>query len=152
MKETYFELNRDRDTYRSTHILSNGQICEIRFFYWEYKNFDEFSIGFAVANKKKQLSKFFSEDSDARCIDLQSTGTCGIEALLWARQQIEEFEELIAIWYEEDGNTRPIRITVHADDNRRFRVYRRGLQKLGYTETMTDCGRAMVKMINCEGD
>lgn len=152
MEEKYFELNIKEDAYCSTHKLSNGQICEIRFYYWEYKNFDEFYIGFAVANKKKQLAKFFSDDSDARCIDLKSTGTCGLEALLWARQQIVEFEQLVADWYKEDGNTRPIRITVQADDNRRFRVYRRGLQKLGYTETMTDCGRAMVKIIKFEGD
>lgn len=149
MKERCFELTKDRNAYRSTHKLSNGQVCEIRFHHWQYNKFDDFYVGFAVANKKKQLAKFFCEDSDARCIDLKCTGTCGLEALLWARQQIKDFEEFISDWYKENDYKIPIRITVRGDDSRRFRVYKRGLKNLGYKETITDCGRAMVKMLNC---
>lgn len=89
---------------------------------------ENYNVIFAVADKKKKLKGFF-ECSNNNTITLKSTGKCGIEALMWARDKILEFEEEMK-GYEGDNVT--ISIMVAGEDNHRFRLYERGLKRYGY--------------------
>ena len=115
--------------YYKRHFLSNGQVCEIRFYKDESKN--SYSVGFCVANKKKYLNAWFSGEKNS--ISYKSSGRCGLEALLWAKNQLAQFEQFI---------DKPCEILITGEDQKRFRVYKWALEKCGY------------KMINikCLGD
>lgn len=137
------------------HKLSNGQVCEIRFYLDDdTAGYDRFYVAFAVANKKKHLSTWF----DGRCpalIDFKITGTAGVEALIWCKDQILSFEqkvlELFAVFYSEHPS-QEIQIIIGADDTRRFRAYRY-MKRYGYIETRTPgigFGRSLVKKITPE--
>ena len=129
-----FERIIDKDSgcrfYRKRDKLSNGQFCQIEFSE-EYMPIDSrinYYVGFAIANKKKELNKWFDgKDSSINC---KTTGKCGLEGLLWAKECIKEFEEYI--WEIYGGYEGGIYIIVTGEDKRRYRVYERGLRDLGF--------------------
>lgn len=125
-----FELDRENDMLWQRHKLSNGQFCMIGFErnINDCGDVEDYNVVFAVADKKKQLKGFF-ECSKDNTITLESTGKCGIEALIWAKDKILEFEEEMK-GYEGDNIT--ISIMVAGEDNHRFRLYERGLKRYGY--------------------
>ena len=130
----YFKDNEDNNCYYKNHTLSNKQVCRILFgeYTWYTENKIEFYVAFAVADKKKDLNNWFNGDKPSR-IDHKISGTCGLEALLFAKNSIRDFEEWLKIYYEIYlKKDYVVRICVDADDNRRMRVYKRGLRDLGY--------------------
>lgn len=125
-----FELDRENDMLWQRHKLSNGQFCMIGFTCYtnDCGDTEDYYVCFAVADKKKQLKGYF-ESSSANTITLKSTGKCGIEALVWAREKIQEFEEELRGY---EGQNITISIMVTGEDQRRFRMYERALSKYGY--------------------
>ena len=70
------------------------------------------------------------------------TGRDGLEPAGWVLQALQDFEqqtEVDADW--------PFRIEVMADDDRRWKLYERILTKRGYTVTMVENNRTLVKRI-----
>lgn len=108
--------------YYKKHFLSNGQVCEIRFYKDENKN--SYSVGFCVANKKKYLNAWFFEEKNN--ISYKCSGRCGLEALLWAKNQLALFERFV---------DKPCEILITGEDQKRFRVYKWALEKCGYKMT-----------------
>lgn len=126
--EYYFNLNEIKCFYKK-HILSNNQICQIIFceYKWYFNKKIEYYVGFAVADKKKDLNNWFNGNKQSR-IDHKTSGNCGLEALIWAKKQLIEFEEFIKEKYY-DYN---IKICIEADDSKRMRTYYYGLKDLNY--------------------
>lgn len=125
-----FELDRENDMFWQRHKLSNGQFCMIGFerIMNNCEDVEDYNVVFAVADKKKQLRGFFNGSSE-NTITLKSTGRCGIEALVWARDKILEFEEEMQGY---EGHNVTISIMVAGEDSRRFRLYERALSRYGY--------------------
>lgn len=130
-----FNYDRVEHLYYQRHKLSNGQFCMIGFRLEEedYGKVENYYVIFAVANKKKHLNNYFNELKGTN-ITLKSTGTCGLEALIWAKNKILEFEDLMR---REDYKIKlgiSVNIYIAGEDNRRFRMYEKVFSKLGYTK------------------
>lgn len=121
--------------YICRHKLSNGQYCMIAFYEYSNEICDriDYNVVFAVANKKKQLYGFFNGTKEDN-ITLKSTGHCGLEALVWARRAILDFEEFIIEQARYWNYTHSISISVAGEDNRRFNAYKKGLSRYGFRE------------------
>ena len=117
--------------YYKRHCLSNGQVCQIVFYQTSYAKYNEYYVGFVVADKKKQLNSWL-KGSDYANLTLKSTGRCGAEALCWARRQLLEFED-----YIRNNDRNKIKIVVSGEDSRRFRVYEKALSKYGYRKVIS---------------
>lgn len=134
--------------------MSNGQVCEVRFYLNDdAADYDEFSVAFAVANKKKYLSAWFERTASGKSIDLKITGTAGMEALIWCKDQILLFENEVQEQFEDFYRDHPqheIHIVIGADDAKRFRAYRY-MKRYGYFETTTAAfGRSLIKKFKPE--
>lgn len=125
-----FELDRENDMFWQRHKLSNGQYCMIGFERITNRcgDVEEYNVIFAVADKKKQLRGYFESSSD-NTITLKSTGKCGLEALIWAKEKILEFEEELRGY---KGQNVTMSIIVTGENQHRFRMYERALSRLGY--------------------
>lgn len=110
----------------------------------EYSRATEYYVAFAVADKKKHLNGWFNQTKDDR-LSCKCTGRCGIEALVWARDMLLDFENWIYINKNEDT-----KIVVEGADSRRFRLYQKALSKYGYNKVKTPTTWAMVKFIHRE--
>lgn len=101
-------------TYKDT--IENSQTIEFTF--WECEN-DVFTVEMEIYSKRKKKSSQF----------LETTGKVGIKGLLLARLVLQCFidflEETTTI-----GNSK--RIVVGASDNRRKRIYKHYLSRLGF--------------------
>lgn len=111
-------------TYYKMKLMKNKQTAGIFFHRSYYKDETHFDVGFAVANKKKDVKAWYVGEGD---LTLNQTGKCGLEALTWAKQQIIEFENYIKEKYSGKKS-----ICVGWDDSKRKRVYLRGLQGLDF--------------------
>lgn len=70
------------------------------------------------------------------------TGRDGLEPASWVLQAMKDFEgQEIVEW------SYPMRIEVRADDDRRWKLYERILTKRGYSVTMVENNRTLVKRI-----
>lgn len=103
----------------------------------------EYSIIFAISNKKKNIIKWLEGKDD--CLSDKSTGKCGIEGLIWAKQQIIDFEKFInerLKYYNQD-----IILYVWWTDNKRRNVYEKALGKIGYKIAFRYCSKCLIKKI-----
>ncbi len=102
--------------YKYLDTLENGQTIDFTF--WEHPN-DIYGVEMEIYSKRKKKSSQF----------IETTGKCGIKGLLLAKLTIQCFieylEEITPI-----GKTK--RIVVTASDNRRMRIYKHYLSKLGF--------------------
>lgn len=138
-----FKYDIENSTYYLYHILSNGQIIYIGFDFIELNRKTEteiFNVVLAIGNKKKNINSWLNYEKNS--LTMQSTGRCGLEGLMWAREQLIKFEEFI--FYNSRYN---IKLIVSADDSKRFHVYEKALMKLGYKKERMYNKRHMVKTI-----
>ena len=136
-----FTWDSESEGYYRRHRLSNGQFCQIAFYRYEYSRSTDYYVAFAVANKKKHLNGWFDQSQDDK-LTMKYTGRCGLEALLWAKNMILEFEE----WVYKEPN-KHTKIVVEGEDSKRFRMYEKALVKYGYKKIREPRGWAMVKFI-----
>lgn len=122
-----FSWNENYKCYYKRHQLSNNQCCLITFYLDCDSLSDEYQIGFAVGDKRKDVDAYLLGGKDARRIDCKTVGTCGLEALAWARQTILEFETYVK---------KPAKIIIFGADNKRLRVYERAMKRHGYHKCM----------------
>lgn len=124
--ESFERIKVDNCTYGyfKTHKLKNNQTASIYFIQEELSKGTEYCVVFAIANKKKHIKQWITGERDA--LSYKETGTCGLEGLIWAKQQILFFEEFIKT--KRDNVT----ICISWADNRRRNVYERALSKYGY--------------------
>lgn len=140
-----FTWNKESEGWFARHKLSNGQFCMIAFYRWYYSRSVEYYVAFAVANKKKNLNGWFNGTKEDN-ITLKMMGRCGIEALLWCRDKLLEFEREVRI--EDSMDTK---ICVGGADSKRFRMYERALSRYGYRKVKTNWGEwLMVKFLQKE--
>jgi len=111
-------------------VLSNGQIACIVFQENKYKNFTDYYVMFAIANKKKDIKNWLS--SKHNNIDNKQTGRCGIEGLIWAKNKVIEFEKHIKDRHYTNRN-----IVISWADKKRKDVYVKAMMKLGYKNDTT---------------
>ena len=97
----------------------------------------EWDVRFAISNKRKRIKAWIEERED---LD-DTTGTCGLEGLIWAKNGILEFEKFIKEYYLKRDKCKKHRITISWTDNKRTiswtdnkrkKVYRRYLKRYGY--------------------
>lgn len=102
---------------------TNGQTLRLIFSQWYYqkKRRIDWYICFDIADKRKNKFKY-----------KQQTGTDGIRSLLWAKNCIKDFIE------NEIRKDIDNVIIVQWDDNKRRKVYERGLKELGFKLTNFD--------------
>jgi len=124
--------------YFKTHKLKNGQTIIICFHKIEFSKCNEYSIFLAIANKKKHIRQFLSEERDV--LIGKETGRCGLEGLLWAKNQIIKFEESDCC---KNGDY----ISTGWDDNRRRDVYIYGLKKLGFVLGYRESRKCLYKKL-----
>ena len=136
----YGEFTYDRKSggYYARHKLSNGQYCMIGLMEYYNNRTTDYWVVFAVANKKKNLNGYFDETKDNN-ITLKMTGTCGVEALFWAKKMLIESGE-------------KSKIIVTGEDARRFHLYERALPRLGYYKSCVDGQMAMIKTFYAEDE
>lgn len=117
-----FKMRRSEDgrIYYDTRKLPSGQTIKIEF--QEDRSYDKrdklyYNVYLVTCHKRKQEVT----------VTLKGTGKDGLKGLLWAKQKVTEFEEHV----REEGLT-PAIIYCCWEDNRRRKVYERGLKPLGY--------------------
>ena len=86
----------------------------------------EWNVAFAINNKRKHIKSWIKGEETMDC----STGKCGVEGLIWAKNGLLEFENFIK---KEDLKQR---IVVRWTDSKRKRVYKHYLEKEGYKLTI----------------
>lgn len=124
----YFEVDYDEDNeaiWYKYDKLSNNQTIYIAFNEVWYQNFVSFTVILAISNKKKHIKKWLDEQQSI--IEGMTTGTCGIEGLLWAKNKILLFEKIVKNSYPREN----VQIELSWIDTKRKRVYKR-LEKYGY--------------------
>ena len=137
-----FTWNKESEGFYSRHKLSNGQYCMVDFFRFHTKRATCYYVAFAVADKRKNLNGWF-ENNKNNNIEYKMTGRCGVEALLWCRDRLLEFEEFVPTDKVEDT-----KIVVCATDSKRFRMYEKALSRYGYRKVFMDGCWSMVKTLN----
>lgn len=110
-----------REKFYCYEKLSNGQTAYIGFNYTDYFNYLGYNVVFAIADKKKHIKAWLNAEPND--IDLNQTGRCGVEGLLWAKRKLKEFEEEVV-----SGRSYPQRIELYGADSRRMKVYRHFLK------------------------
>lgn len=99
-----------------------------------------YHLGFGVGNNRKQVSEWMFNGK--QYINNKITGTDSIKFLIWAKNQILEFEEFIKGKY----NVGKIKIVIEGLDNKRFNVYKKGMTKFGY-EDLDNWNKKLIKII-----
>jgi hypothetical protein len=99
----------------------NGQFLQIKFYEEIYYDKILYFVCFEIRNKRYQIGKSW----------LKTTGKIGLSGLLWAKEKIKEFENFI-INKKIEKEKISMYILVGWEDNRRRKVYERGLKNLGY--------------------
>ena len=99
-----------------------------------------YHLGFGVGNNRKQVSEWMFNGK--QYIHHKITGTNNIKFLIWAKNQILEFETFIKSKY----NVGKIKIVIEGLDDRRFKVYKKGMVKYGY-EDLYGWNKMLVKLI-----
>lgn len=127
--------------------LSNGQSISIFFLEEKTSRNIEFHIALAIANRKKHIREWILGERDL--LSFKSTGTCGIEGLIWAKKKLVEFESFITDRHAKNlySNDTKITIVVGSTDAKRKRVYRHGLKKLGYESGYRSSVQCLYKKI-----
>lgn len=115
--------------YFAKGTLSNGQTITIFFMEQRTSRGIEYNVALLIANKKKHIREWIMGTRDV--LSDKSTGTCGLEGLLWAKRQLSSFEAYIQERYP-DNTKRTITMVIYPSDTRRKRVYVHGLKKAGY--------------------
>lgn len=110
--------------YFKTYKLKNNQTASIFFIREIYSKCTEYHIVFAISNKKKYIKQWLLDKKDV--LSDKITGTCGLEGLIWAKNEIISFENFIK------EREQSIVICIGWEDNRRRNVYERALSKYGY--------------------
>lgn len=130
-----FLWDTEEECYVISDKLSNNQFIEIQFQEeWTSKKFF-YNVYLTISNKRKSKDNNFKK----------TTGKCGLEGLLWAKNKIIDFEDFIK---ESDmHNERPVYVYVQWDDNRRRNTYERGLKNLGYKYSYVEGRKALMKQI-----
>lgn len=105
-------------TYYNESILPSNQTIRIEFRETYHNQKYYYDVYLEIVHKKKAKADNFNK----------ITGKDGVISLLWGKQKIKEFEELIKS--QTDGKESIIIIVW--DDNRRRNVYERGLKNIGY--------------------
>lgn len=136
-----FTWDANTEAYYMRHRLSNGQYCQIAFYQDIYERAIEYSVAFAVADKKKNINGWFNRTKDDT-LTMKYTGRCGCEALLWCKNKILEFIQEVGTY-----PSYTTKILVFADDGRRFRLYEKGLSRYGFHKVKTSRGWAMEKIV-----
>jgi len=108
--------------YEKEHYLSNYQYCKIIFAPIEDKNNITYDISFFISDYKIDFERLLD------AFKQESTGRCGLEGLIWAKNQIIKFEKTI-----KDKHKHNVKIICRWEDNKRKMVYIHALSKLGYT-------------------
>jgi hypothetical protein len=97
--------------------------------YFDSHRFEEFSdgyhydcwyVGLAIGNTARQCNDWWSNKANkrARYIDLKTTGRCGLEGLMWAKQTLNTFMIGHKSLYTQQ-------IVIDAADDQRKHVYSR---------------------------
>lgn len=117
--------------------LSNGQTIGIFFYRNDYNKRYMYYIYLVIANKKKYIWQSVMGQRDV--VSFKETGRCGLEGLLWAKQQIIDFES-------SDHMHLGDMICVSWLDNRRRNAYIYGLTKIGYKVGHIDNKKCLYKV------
>lgn len=128
--------------YFKTCKLKNNQTATIFFIRKELKRGTEYHVVFAISNKKKYIKQWILGERDT--LTNKETGKCGLDGLIWAKEQIIEFEDYINI---ETYKPKDITICVTWTDNRRRNIYVRVLGKLGYKINYRNSCKCLAKKV-----
>lgn len=138
-----FQYNYEDKYLYEYHQLSNGQTAAIMFVAWDYDDRTDFYVAFAIADKKKQIKRWFNEEGNGD-LDCATTGKCGVEGLVWAFQEIEKALEELPTY----SRNRRANVIVMASDSRRFRIYEHFLKRLGFKkQPYQDDGMVLMKKL-----
>jgi hypothetical protein len=125
--------------YFKKHKLSNNQTIAIFFLEENKMGNREFHVLLAIANKRKYIKQWLMGERDV--FGDKTTGTCGLEGLLWAKRQLIDFEEFIKTRYKN------VVLVVEWLDKRRRKVYEYGLGKIGYRVGYRNSQKCLFKKI-----
>ena len=132
----------DEEMWYEYKDLKNGQVCGIGFEKCDEDNRILWNVCFAIGNSKKQVRGYIT-GKDTYNLTLQSTGRCGLDGLIWAKDKILEFETLIV-----PNKLKKNKIIIGGENSKRFHVYEKGLKRFGYIkENVYPFGWYMVKNI-----
>lgn len=120
--------------------LKNNQTATIVFYRHESQRSFAFYVAFAIANKRKHIRKWL--DGSDNLTNL-STGKGGLEGLIWAKNQLLEFEEFI----KQEGKSVKAAICITWTNNRRRDIYEHYLKRIGYAMDFRRGSKCLSKAI-----
>jgi hypothetical protein len=119
--------NENEYYYLFKEKLSNNQTLELKF----YEDFYGFFTCLRIYSKRK-----------SNYTDFDTTGHVGIKSLILAKLGMELFIDFLI-----QENIKNKKIVVHWGDNRRQRVYYRGLKSLGFKYEYLEIGNKSKKFL-----
>lgn len=146
LQKFYDEQCRDPYYYDSV-LLKNKKTAAIKIEWLDSytrknKDIHLWNVAFGIAKKKKHLSAWFN--SKENNITNTITGDGDIEGLIWAKNKLIELNKELS-----KNSTCSHKICIGWEDNRRRDVYAKYLvKKLGYSLTMDNGYKCLVKNIN----
>lgn len=120
------------DCWRSSAVIG-GQTARLDFCRcWDFSAAPTYNAYMRMLNKRR----------DEGAVGMKSTGRVGLSGLLWCKLEMLKFGAFIA-----ERNGRASAVIVRWDDNRRRRVYERGLRDAGFAYRMLSPGGKSTKFL-----
>ena len=115
-------------------LMPSGMTVQIEFQLYDLDNVSVANVYLNVYKKRKQIPNNI----------LKQTGKDGLKPMFWAARKIKEFEEYAK---KELTNPLPSYIQVYWEDNRRARIYKHFLPRLGFRLKNFGKGEMLYKKI-----
>lgn len=131
MDDEWIKLEEYPDFKYRKKILSNGQCAIFGLVRWSYDKTVDYSVIFAIADKFKAIKKWMLCRGYGN-LDTIKTGKCGLEGVIWAKENVIEFTKEVREW--NDSHWLKKRIVIEATTPERFRLYKRALVPVGFKE------------------
>ena len=123
------KFKHDKSTNSYWTSYSDKKSCAI-IFYEEKKDYEYdivYAIAFGVGNSRKQILNWAL--GNKKYIKEQITGNGDVKYLIFAYNSLIEFEKYIKAKYPD----KKILISISAEDEKRWKVYKYYLKKIGYS-------------------
>lgn len=128
--------------YRRRGVLSNGQFIEIFF-----REMNDNPLSKKLIYNAELIISDKNKSANWGELDGTSSGSSGIEGLLWAKKALLEFEKFLESSIKDRPRQKQKSIVIYGSNSKRRRVYNRYLKRLGYIPTRLDGSLCMRKVI-----
>lgn len=117
-QETYLATLKLEDNIARIYFSRNfGSIKKEKYLGWIW------NVGLAIG-KKKEIKNWYFSSAPTSLSNLPTFNKYGVAVLVWAKKAIEQFIE--------ENSYHSFAIAIGAEDNKRWKAYKKGLKKLSF--------------------